>query len=98
MGLSFKGLTEQSLVFCAVAGRAHDIPAVSHVFNFAVPSNAEDYVHRIGLTGRAGRSGKSFTLALPEENKYLANVVSMLGMEIPLVTLADAEPWSGEDA
>src|SRR3546814_147262 len=95
---SFKDAKVQILVCSDVAARGLDIPAVSHVFNFDVPSNAEDYVHRIGRTGRAGRSGKAFTLALPEENKYLANVVSMLGMEIPLVTLADAEPWSGEDA
>src|SRR3546814_12079161 len=94
---SFKDAKVQILVCSDVAARGLDIPAVSHVFNFDVPSNAEDYVHRIGRTGRAGRSGKAFTLALPEENQYLANVVSMLGMEIPLVTIADAEPWSGED-
>src|SRR3546814_5684745 len=95
---SFKDAKVQILVCSDLAARGFDIPAVSHVFNFDVPSNAEDYGHRSGRTGRAGRSGKAFTLALPEENKYLANVVSMLGMEIPLVTLADAEPWSGEDA
>src|SRR3546814_10879108 len=88
---SFKDSKVQILVCSDVAARGLDIPAVSHVFNFDVPSNPEDYVHRIGRTGRAGRSGKAFTLALPEENKYLANVVSMLGMQIPLVTLDDAE-------
>src|SRR3546814_8861030 len=88
---SFKDSKVQILVCSDVAASGLDIPAVSHVFNFDVPSNPEDYVHRIGRTGRAGRSGKAFTLALPEENKYLANVVSMLGMQIPLVTLDDAE-------
>jgi superfamily II DNA/RNA helicase len=88
----------QILVCSDVAARGLDIPAVSHVFNFDVPSNAEDYVHRIGRTGRAGRSGKAFTLALPEENKYLANVVSMLGMDIPLVALEVSEDWSAEEA
>ncbi|HEY9549908.1 MAG TPA: DEAD/DEAH box helicase, partial [Kiloniellaceae bacterium] len=96
---SFKDSKVQILVCSDVAARGLDIPAVSHVFNFDVPSNPEDYVHRIGRTGRAGRSGKAFTLALPEENKYLANVVSMLGMQIPLVTLDDAEIASaGEDS
>ncbi len=94
----FKDGTVQFLVCSDVAARGLDIPAVSHVFNFDVPSNPEDYVHRIGRTGRAGRSGKAFTLALPEENKYLANVVSMLGREIPAVALEGEESWSAEDA
>jgi superfamily II DNA/RNA helicase len=94
----FKDAKVQILVCSDVAARGLDIPAVSHVFNFDVPSNPEDYVHRIGRTGRAGRSGKAFTLALPEENKYLANVVSMLGMPIPPVTVDVSEDWSAEEA
>jgi superfamily II DNA/RNA helicase len=94
----FKDAKVQILVCSDVAARGLDIPAVSHVFNFDVPSNPEDYVHRIGRTGRAGRSGKAFTLALPEENKYLANVVSMLGMPIPPVTVEVSEDWSAEEA
>jgi superfamily II DNA/RNA helicase len=94
----FKDAKVEILVCSDVAARGLDIPAVSHVFNFDVPSNPEDYVHRIGRTGRAGRSGKAFTLALPEEGKYLANVVSMLGMPIPEVKLAEAETWSAEEA
>jgi len=95
---SFKDAKVQILVCSDVAARGLDIPAVSHVFNFDVPSNPEDYVHRIGRTGRAGRSGKAFTLALPEENKYLANVVSMLGKEIPLASLEGVEDWSAGEA
>ena len=94
----FKDAKVEILVCSDVAARGLDIPAVSHVFNFDVPSNPEDYVHRIGRTGRAGRSGKAFTLALPEENKYLANVVSMLGMPIPPVALEVSEDWSAEEA
>nr|WP_193370518.1 DEAD/DEAH box helicase [Pelagibius marinus] len=94
----FKDSNVQILVCSDVAARGLDIPAVSHVFNFDVPSNPEDYVHRIGRTGRAGRSGKAFTLALPEEGKYLDNVVRMLGMTIPAVTLEDADSWTAEDA
>ncbi|MEL0286693.1 MAG: C-terminal helicase domain-containing protein, partial [Paracoccaceae bacterium] len=47
------------LIASDVAARGLDIPSVSHVFNFDVPSNSEDYVHRIGRTGRAGRQGKA---------------------------------------
>ncbi|MGF1592126.1 MAG: DEAD/DEAH box helicase [Kiloniellaceae bacterium] len=96
----FKDAKVEILVCSDVAARGLDIPAVSHVFNFDVPSNPEDYVHRIGRTGRAGRSGKAFTLALPEEGKYLANVISMLGMPIPEAKLAEgeAETWSPEEA
>ncbi|WP_375669664.1 helicase-related protein, partial [Bartonella sp. MR168JLCBS] len=49
------------LVASDVAARGLDIPAVSHVFNYDVPTHAEDYIHRIGRTGRANRSGKAFT-------------------------------------
>ena len=94
----FKDGEVQFMICSDVAARGLDIPAVSHVFNFDVPSNPEDYVHRIGRTGRAGRSGKAFTLALPEEGKYLANVVNMLGIEIPEVALDDSASWSAEEA
>ncbi|MGB7321698.1 MAG: DEAD/DEAH box helicase, partial [Albidovulum sp.] len=59
------------LVASDVAARGLDIPAVSHVFNFDVPSHAEDYVHRIGRTGRAGRKGVAITLSTPSDQKYL---------------------------
>ncbi len=95
---TFKDGEVQFLVCSDVAARGLDIPAVSHVFNFDVPSNPEDYVHRIGRTGRAGRSGKAFTLALPEEGKYLASVVRMIGKEIPKVALEGAESWDAGEA
>ncbi len=94
---SFKDAKVTLLVCSDVAARGLDIPAVSHVFNFDVPSNAEDYIHRIGRTGRAGRSGKAFTLALPEEGKYLANVVRMLGREIPEAKLDDSSSWTTDE-
>jgi len=71
------------LVASDVAARGLDIPAVSHVFNFDVPSHAEDYVHRIGRTGRAGRQGKAFTIAVPADDKYLANIESLIKQPIP---------------
>lgn len=73
------------LVASDVAARGLDIPAVSHVFNFDVPSHPEDYVHRIGRTGRAGRKGKAFTIAVPSDDKYLANVESLIKQPIPRI-------------
>jgi len=59
------------LVASDVAARGLDIPAVSHIFNFDVPFHADDYVHRIGRTGRAGRDGHAFMLATPRDAKLV---------------------------
>lgn len=71
------------LVASDVAARGLDIPAVSHVFNFDVPTHAEDYVHRIGRTGRAGREGTAITLASKTDGKYVTAIESMIGQPIP---------------
>lgn len=73
-------------LLCAsdVAARGLDIADLSHVFNFDVPSHAEDYVHRIGRTGRAGKEGRAFTLVSPEDGKYLQAITKLIGREIPL--------------
>lgn len=68
-----------------VAARGLDIPAVSHVFNFDVPSHAEDYVHRIGRTGRAGRLGKTIMICSPRDEKYFDAVEKLVQMEIPRI-------------
>lgn len=65
-----------------VAARGLDIPAVSHVINFDVPSHAEDYVHRIGRTGRAGREGAAFMLSTKEDGKYLSAIEKLIGKSI----------------
>ncbi|NIZ13702.1 DEAD/DEAH box helicase [Phaeobacter sp. HF9A] len=70
------------LVASDVAARGLDVPSVSHVFNFDVPGHAEDYVHRIGRTGRAGRDGKAITLCTPRDEKALAAVESLVQKEI----------------
>ena len=67
------------LVASDVAARGLDIPDVSHVFNYDVPIHAEDYVHRIGRTGRAGREGKAFTLVAPDDKKYLDAILKLTG-------------------
>jgi superfamily II DNA/RNA helicase len=80
------------LVASDVAARGLDIQGLSHVFCFDVPIHAEDYVHRIGRTGRAGRPGRSFTLAVPEDGKFVAAIVKLIGKEIPPALIDGLEP------
>ena len=76
---SFRSGATPILVASDVAARGLDIPAVSHVFNYDLPSNAEDYVHRIGRTGRAGRSGVAISLCAPADGKFLAQIEELIG-------------------
>lgn len=62
------------LVCSDVAARGLDISAVSHVFNYDVPMSPDDYVHRIGRTGRAGNTGRAWMLATKDDEKYLSNI------------------------
>jgi superfamily II DNA/RNA helicase len=75
------------LVASDVAARGLDIPDVSHVFNFDVPHHADDYVHRIGRTGRAGKSGVAITIVAPSDTKSLAAIEKLIGQDIT---------WSGD--
>jgi superfamily II DNA/RNA helicase len=75
------------LVASDVAARGLDIPAVSHIFNFDVPHHADDYVHRIGRTGRAGLSGTAITIVAPIDGKAVAAIEKLTGQTIP---------WMGE--
>lgn len=75
---AFRGGSTQLLVASDVAARGLDIPDVSHVYNFDVPHHAEDYVHRIGRTGRAGRKGAAFTIVTSDDRKSLAAVEAMI--------------------
>ncbi|MGF1641126.1 MAG: DEAD/DEAH box helicase [Rhodospirillales bacterium] len=79
------------LVCSDVAARGLDIQDMSHVFNFDVPANAEDYVHRIGRTARAGREGRAFTVATPEDGKYITAIERLIDMPLPRVVLNGIE-------
>jgi superfamily II DNA/RNA helicase len=79
---SFRTGENPILVASDVAARGLDIPAVSHVFNFDVPTHAEDYVHRIGRTGRAGREGASFTIVTRHDEKLVAAIEKLTGQPI----------------
>ncbi len=70
------------IVASDVAARGLDIPGVSHVVNYDVPHHAEDYVHRIGRTGRAGRTGIAYTLATEAEAENLAEVEKLIHQKI----------------
>src|SRR5262245_13534739 len=76
-----------------VAARGLDIPDVSHIFNFDVPWQADDYVHRIGRTGRAGKEGRSLTIVTVDDIKQLKDIEKMLGAPVTWI----ADPPSAED-
>ena len=71
------------LIASDVAARGLDIPLVSHVFNYDVPSHSEDYVHRIGRTGRAGRDGKAIMISTPADDKNLDAIEKLIAKAIP---------------
>lgn len=79
----FRAGTLRFLVASDVAARGLDVPSVSHVFNFDVPSHAEDYVHRIGRTGRAGRDGKAVMICVPRDEKNFEDIERLIQREIP---------------
>ena len=79
---NFKDNQLTLLVASDVAARGLDIPDVSHVFNFDVPIHAEDYVHRIGRTARAGRSGAAFTLVSKRDTKFTDAIEKLIGQKI----------------
>ncbi|RZW06472.1 MAG: DEAD/DEAH box helicase [Rhodobacteraceae bacterium] len=92
---AFRDGSLRFLVASDVAARGLDVPAVSHVFNFDVPSHSEDYVHRIGRTGRAGRDGKAIMIAAPADDKLLAGIERLIDKTIPRADtpgMPDAEP------
>ncbi|MGP8231069.1 MAG: DEAD/DEAH box helicase [Methylovirgula sp.] len=71
------------LIVCSdVAARGLDIPDVSHVFNFDVPVHAEDYVHRIGRTGRAGKQGIAISIVTRADQKHLAEIEKLIGRAV----------------
>ncbi len=95
------GFRDGSLTFLVasdVAARGLDIPNVSHVFNYDVPSHAEDYVHRIGRTGRAGKTGITLMICTPRDEKNLAAIEALIGNEIPRVDLPGAQPAAAQTA
>lgn len=93
---SFRNGEISLLIASDVAARGLDIPEVGHVFNFDVPTHAEDYVHRIGRTGRAGRKGCAFLLATPSEKRYVEMIENLIGRKIDPYDLGEMPRNEGE--
>jgi superfamily II DNA/RNA helicase len=92
---SFRSGEVKLLIASDVAARGLDIPDVSHIFNFDVPHHADDYVHRIGRTGRAGKTGTAYTIVGPGDSRAVAEIEKLIGQSIPW---ADALPVDGSAA
>ena len=95
----FKAGEVKILVCSDVAARGIDVSGLSHVFNFDLPFNAEDYVHRIGRTGRAGNEGHAFSLATPREKNLLDAIEKLTGKKIMTPTIEGIRTvdWASED-
>jgi superfamily II DNA/RNA helicase len=84
------------LVATDVAARGIDVPSISHVINYGLPMKAEDYVHRIGRTGRAGRNGLAVTLAERMDSGMIRRIQQFTTQNIPVATIVGLEPKSPE--
>ncbi len=93
----FKAGTVRVLVATDIAARGLDIPLLPHVVNFELPNVPEDYVHRIGRTGRAGASGEAISLVSHDEEEHIRGIEKLLGFKLPRKTLKGFEQSSLEE-
>ena len=85
----FKNKSANILVASDVAARGIDVKDLSHVFNYDVPNNPEDYVHRIGRTGRAGKKGKAFTIFNDDDEKNILLIEKLIKKKIEKLNIND---------
>lgn len=88
----FKNGEVRVLVATDIAARGIDIDQLPHVVNFELPNIAEDYVHRIGRTGRAGNGGEAISLVCVDEHEYLKGIEKLIKQEIPKHTFKEFTP------
>lgn len=88
----FKSGKVRVLVATDIASRGLDIPLLPHVVNFELPNISEDYVHRIGRTGRAGASGLAVSLVSADETLFLKDIEKLIGFKIKTDILKGFEP------
>jgi len=82
----------QFLVATDVAARGIDVSDITHVFNYDLPKFSEDYVHRIGRTGRAGKTGIAISFALPSDGRHVKQIERYMGQTLPFSTIEGMEP------
>ncbi|MFT5835480.1 MAG: ATP-dependent RNA helicase RhlE [Sulfurimonas sp.] len=88
----FKKGEVRVLVATDIAARGIDIDQLPHVVNYELPNVSEDYVHRIGRTGRAGNEGEAVSLVCIDEDEYLANIEKLIKKDIPKIWLKGFKP------
>jgi ATP-dependent RNA helicase RhlE len=88
----FKEGTISVLVATDIAARGLDIPLLPHVINFELPNVPEDYVHRIGRTGRAGASGKAISIVSVDEYAYARGIEKLLNIKLESTIISGFEP------
>jgi superfamily II DNA/RNA helicase len=95
---AFRNDQVQLLVCSDVAARGLDIPDVSHVINYDAPHHSEDYVHRIGRTGRAGKTGHALTIATRADSKAIAEIEKLIARKIDWQEGAELPPAEEDEA
>jgi ATP-dependent RNA helicase RhlE len=83
----FRDGTHHIMVATDIAARGLDVESISHVINYDMPDTADAYIHRIGRTGRAERTGDAFTLVTPEDNDVIRTLERIMGKPLPRATL-----------
>ena len=94
----FKGGRYKVLVATDIAARGLDIEELPHVVNYELPNVPEDYVHRIGRTGRAGNNGEAISLVSSDENAYLADIERLIKRRVEREVIAGFEPGTAASA
>ena len=89
---AFKDGELRILISTDVSARGLDVSLITHVINFDLPQRYEDYVHRIGRTGRAGASGEALSLVCAEETTYLRDIEKLVDLKIPVEIVEGFEP------
>jgi ATP-dependent RNA helicase RhlE len=90
---NFREGSHRILVATDIAGRGIDVPGITHVINFDIPENPEDYIHRAGRTARIGREGIVSTIVTWQDLMMVRTIEKELGQQIPRCTVSGVEAW-----
>jgi ATP-dependent RNA helicase RhlE len=89
----FRAGSHRILVATDIAGRGIDVPGITHVINFDIPENVEDYIHRAGRTARVDREGIVSSIVTWQDLMMVREIEAALGAAIPRCTVPGVEPW-----